>query len=426
MKVSNKLFFLPASLLLIAYFFRLGTIPNQLLLIGGAFILILICLFIFLLKQIKNAESLGQKFIHFVHFIIAILVIILPFAGVFNQGLIPISIYIVLLLVLMRYFIKLNDARYTLLNFIQPSNYRNFVLLNLILIILNSPFQFVIPDVFYSPDFQSEYEYEKGPNIYIDEAHNNHHKGSGLYTTFSNILRKDGYNIKAFHNEFSVESLDDVDILVISNALNNKNVDNWERPVYSAFSETEIQNLNIWVKAGGSLFFIADHMPFGTASKDLALSFGFKFSDGSVVKKVKDGIDLFSRKKKTLSNNIITQGRGPTEFIDSVVTFTGQAIEIPESAISILVFNDEYVHYTPQIRHHIDDVEEENITGLSQGAYMTYGTGRIVVFGEAAMFTGQLPAGLSFWKKIGLNSVEAKNNYKLLLNIVHWLDHKID
>jgi hypothetical protein len=53
---------------------------------------------------------------------------------------------------------------------------------------------------------------------------------------------------------------------------------------------------------------------------------------------------------------------------------------------------------------------------------MKCGKGRIVVFGEAAMFSGQLGAGLS-WIKVGMNSSEAKNNYKLLLNIVHWLDN---
>ena len=69
-------------------------------------------------------------------------------------------------------------------------------------------------------------------------------------------------------------------------------------------------------------------------------------------------------------------------------------------------------------------VKAENISGYSQAAYLPYGNGKIVVSGEAAMFTGQFGAGLS-WQKVGLNSPKAKNNYKLLLNIIHWLDTKL-
>jgi hypothetical protein len=46
------------------------------------------------------------------------------------------------------------------------------------------------------------------------------------------------------------------------------------------------------------------------------------------------------------------------------------------------------------------------------------------MFGEAAMFTAQL-AGASK-AKVGMNSEYAEENYKLLLNIIHWLDGKIE
>ena len=87
------------------------------------------------------------------------------------------------------------------------------------------------------------------------------------------------------------------------------------------------------------------------------------------------------------------------------------------SAHSILSFNENYVQYGSGGAND----GPEDIHGFSQGAYMHYGKGRLVVFGEAAMFTGQYGGGLS-WMKVGMNSPRAKNNYKLLLNIVHWLD----
>lgn len=65
-----------------------------------------------------------------------------------------------------------------------------------------------------------------------------------------------------------------------------------------------------------------------------------------------------------------------------------------------------------------------DINGWSQGAFMRYGKGRVVVSGEAAMFPAQLadPSQAT----VGMNSDFAEENYKLLLNIIHWLDKRID
>ncbi len=394
-------------------------IPNQLVLLGFSLLLILVFLLIFLIRQIKRSKDIGEKIVNVACFILIISALFLPLIGVFEQGIIPVVIYLILIGGLSFYFIRLKaDSS----SFFDQSNYRNFVILNLLLIIFNSPFQEVLPDISYSPTFQAEYSPNKGPEVYIDEAHNNLHTRKGLYATFSNLLEKDGYNVKSFEQKFTVKSLKKIKFLVISNALHLQNVNDWNGPVASAFTKNEIKALNDWVDNGGSLFFIADHIPFGEASADLALSFGFNFSKGSVIKLDEKGVDLFSRNRNTLISNCITEGRNSSEFVDSIVTFTGQAIEIPVDARPILLFDDEFAHYSPETRKNLDGVKAENIVGMSQGAYMQYGSGRIVVFGEAAMFTGQLPAGLSFWKKIGMNAPEAKNNYKLLLNTMHWLD----
>ena len=211
-------------------------------------------------------------------------------------------------------------------------------------------------------------------------------------------------------------------ILVICNALNYKNIES-EQPVYSAFSNDEIQSINSWVKNGGSLFLIADHTPFSSASKELAITFGFEFTDGYAEKKIssKYPSDLFCRNNNTLTQNTITKGRKPSEYVDSITTFVGQAFKIPDSATSILVFDQNYVLNTPLINGKIESIKTESIAGYSQGAILIYGKGHIATFGEASMFTGQLPAGLS-WVKRGFNSPEAKNNFKLLLNTIHWLD----
>jgi len=65
-----------------------------------------------------------------------------------------------------------------------------------------------------------------------------------------------------------------------------------------------------------------------------------------------------------------------------------------------------------------------NAKGWSQGAYKKYRKGRIVIFGEAAMFTAQLAGPNKI--KMGMNNEIAPENFQLLLNIIHWLDGKIE
>jgi hypothetical protein len=420
MKTSNKVFLLPSIILLLAIVVKIFDFPNHLLFVVGALSLILILLIVFLIFEIRKQKSSQEKIPHPIFCLFSFLIILLPYIGMFQQKPLPNLIYAGMVIAVIFYFKKINSNRYSFVSFISPYNYRNFVLQNLLLVILNSPFIDIIPDKFYSPSFTPKYEQSKGPELFIDEAHNNYHTLSGLYTTFSNILKKDGYNVKPFSKKFSDKSLKSTKLLVISNALNIKNLDNWEYSVNKAFDENEIKCIKDWVSNGGSLFLIADHPPFSIASEDLAKAFGFKFADGIARKKQKSGDDLFCRKNNMLLENEITNGNKPKEFVDSIITYTGQAFQIPDSAKSILTFNLSYAEFLT-LKGESDPVKD--ILGLSQGAYMKFGKGKLVVFGEAAMFSGQFGAGLS-WAKVGLNSPKAKNNYKLLLNIVHWLDNK--
>lgn len=414
MKHVNKLFFLPAFVLLIALGIKLLGWPNHVLYVAGGLLLVLVLLIVYSATAIAQAGA-GQKFIHFLFIVLSFVVIVLPFVGMFQQGLIPILIYFVLFFCVVAYFYTGNPA----LRNPHAKQQARFVFIHLILVMLNSPFTHVLPDKFYSPPFHPKYEQGKGTAIFIDEAHHNYHTHDGLYTTFANVLRKDGYVVSAFEKRFTNESLQDIKILVIANALHEKNVDTWKAPVHPAFDEQEVQSLKAWVEKGGSLFLIADHPPFSSAAKSLGAAFGFVFSDKTAEQKERSRNDLFCRKNKMLKANEITNGNSPTKYVDSIVTFTGQAFKIPDSAVSILTFDSNYAAFTSRKQA----VKPEDITGLSQGAYMKYGKGRLVVFGEAAMFSGQLGAGLS-WVKIGMNSRKAKNNYKLLLNLVHWLDRQ--
>ena len=88
-----------------------------------------------------------------------------------------------------------------------------------------------VPDLNYDPSIENPaYQTGKGPVIFIDEGHNNFHTKDGRYLPFAKVLEKDGYQVKAYKGTFNEKSLNDGRILVIANALNSINTDNWSLP----------------------------------------------------------------------------------------------------------------------------------------------------------------------------------------------------
>jgi len=270
-----------------------------------------------------------------------------------------------------------------------------------------------------------EYPKGKGTLVLIDEGHNNFHTADGRYLPFAWLLRADGYVVKGYTGEFKKDQLKNAGILVIANALNKINILSWFLPTPSAFTQEEIETVKDWVKAGGSLFLIADHMPMGGAVTDLAAAFGFKFTNGFAADTSASGPAYFNRRDKTLLSCSITNGRNPAESVNKVVTFTGQAFQTPPNATTILRFDERYLLLESDTAWVFNSrTRYTTISGWSQGAYMKYGMGRLVMFGEAAMFTAQLAGPKKI--KVGMNSDYAEENYKLLLNIIHWLDGRME
>jgi hypothetical protein len=278
-----------------------------------------------------------------------------------------------------------------------------------------------VADTLYSPHISNPvYPDGKGSVVLIDEAHHNFHTLRGRFLPFANVLEKDGYIVQASSKPFTAEELERGKILVIANALHSSNSEQWTLPTPSAFTENEIEILNGWVREGGSLFLIADHMPFPGAAEKLAASFHFKFYNGFATQR--SGKDIFSP-GEGLMTNVVTVGRNKSETVTSLQTFTGQAFEIPEGANPIIVLDSDFKVKMPKTAWQFDKdmlvVPGEN---LVQGAFMQYGKGRLVVFGEAAMFTAQLHGK----NKMGMNSRSASQNAQFLLNTIHWLDGILD
>jgi len=277
-----------------------------------------------------------------------------------------------------------------------------------------------VPDTAYKPYIaHPAYPPGNGPQICIDEGHNNFHTRSNRYLPFAMLLERDGYTTGGYTGQFDAQRLSRCRILVISNALHETNVTRWHKPVLSAFTPEETEIVRQWVEDGGSLFLIADHMPMGGAAAEMAAAFGFGFTDGFALDTAQAGPALFCRANGSLADNILTNG--DDERVDSIWSFTGQAFTIPVDASPVLTFNDKYLLLLSDTAWVFNKKTVfKPIGGWSQLAFMEYGKGRVVMSGEAAMFTAQLAGPQQF--RAGMNSPIAVRNYRLLLNIIHWLD----
>ena len=302
----------------------------------------------------------------------------------------------------------------------------NHVVLFLILTFNTNVAAQQISDTTYAPVIEHPaYAPNAGPSVLIDAGHYNFHTATGRYAPFANLLRRDGYQVAEHPGQFTEASLADCKILVISNALHQSDVRHWHLPNTSAFTDVEIKVLQQWVDEGGRLFLIADHMPMGGAVKKLAAAFGFACTDGFAMDTTGLSPSLFSSHAGNLTENVITVGRATQEKISTIATFTGQAFKCPEDATSVINLDDRFVNMLPDSAWIFrDTTDRQPASGWSQGAYKAYGQGRIVLFGEAAMFTAQLAGPQR--RKMGMNHPDAPQNYQLLLNIIHWLDGLMD
>lgn len=257
-----------------------------------------------------------------------------------------------------------------------------------------------------------------GPVVYIDEAHHNFHTAEGRFAPFAHLLTADGFRVRRFQSRFDQASLDSIGILVISNALAAANADNWGRPVNAAFAESEISALENWVRRGGALLLIADHMPMAGAAMTLGARFGVPFIDGFAIDP-KGWVTVFRRSDGSLANHAITNGRSPAERVDSIATFTGSAFLHTVAVDTLLTLPEGTRVLLPQVAHQFSDSTPYLLgSHLLQGAVRQVGRGRLAIFAEAGMFTAQRQTGGG---PMGLNDPRAGGNAQFILNLLHWM-----
>jgi hypothetical protein len=254
------------------------------------------------------------------------------------------------------------------------------------------------------------------PKVLFDEAHFNFHTAGGRYKPFADLITNDGYRVIANKEKFAAQSLNGADVLVIANAgAAEAGSADRRKP---AFTDAECDAVREWVRAGGALLLIADHAPAGSAAANLSATFGVDMSKGFTADPVnyeRVALDTswirFSRVNRNLGDHPITRGRDATERINSVLSFTGQSLKGPKESTALLKLSRGA--YDVDDLNHPDKAKMTSSAGRAQSVALSFGKGRVVVFGEAAMLTAQN-------QNFGMN-YPGTDNRQLVLNVMHWL-----
>jgi hypothetical protein len=262
----------------------------------------------------------------------------------------------------------------------------------------------------------------RGTLVLLDEAHFNFHTVAGRYAPFVKLIERDGYDVRPNRAKFSRVALRSARVLVIANAIAKENEQAWRLPVLPAFADDEIAEIREWVREGGSLLLIADHMPFAGAAEKLALEFGVVFLNGFATDTTgKTGPIRFRRVDQSLGSHRILNGRWGRDRIDSVTSFTGQAFRLTTgSGVALMTLPHNTTVLLPAVAWQFSDsTPRVRADWMLQGAAMEFGRGRVVVLGEAAMLSAQVqgPDRLPF----GMNHPAAPQNAQFALNVVRWL-----
>lgn len=257
-----------------------------------------------------------------------------------------------------------------------------------------------------------------GPSVKIDQGHRNRHTLATGYAPFATLLGNDGYRLAAHDGAFSAASLAGTDILVIANA-------NGPERGSTAFTEAEIAAVKAWVEGGGSLLLVADHTPFSNAAMQLGEALGFTFREGFALHPGQRNRDIF-RRGAGLADHPITRGAGGDPAVEAIQTFTGSAFTAP-AAQPLITLGAGFVMINPgggggQVR--LNDLPQQSVEGLLQGAVRELGRGRIAVIGEAAMLTAQVAEGMPQSPDAMAFGFGAEQNKQFALNLLHWLSRR--
>jgi hypothetical protein len=109
-----------------------------------------------------------------------------------------------------------------------------------------------------------------------------------------------------------------------------------------------------------------------------------------------------------------------------VASFTGQGFRVITGAVQPLMRLPADIQLLEPDTAWVFDSSTKRRTGPGwlQGATLRVGRGRVVVLGEAAMFSAQLAGAQRI--PVGMNAPISEQNAQFLLNTMHWLTGLLD
>ncbi len=277
---------------------------------------------------------------------------------------------------------------------------------------------------------------QEHPRVVVDQAHHNFQTIDGGYHPFAELLTSDGYEVVPGTAAFESSTLAGVRVLVIANARGGELPQDVPKP---AFPANECDAVEQWVRDGGSLLLIADHTPFGSAAYDLAIRFGVQMGRGYVFDRQHSEPNsptflVFSTDNGLLGEHPVLSGRSTSERVQRVVAFTGQSLSIPSGAVALLKLAPSAFEVVDSparvaalvasgLRDPGDISGAQSDAGRAQSVALVFGKGRVIVTGEAALFSAQV---LRFDRpgmpdlRFGMNA-PGNDDKQFVLNVLHWL-----
>jgi hypothetical protein len=238
-----------------------------------------------------------------------------------------------------------------------------------------------------------------GPVVLIDEAHHNFHRVTGSYGVVAEVIRADGFVVRAGSAKVTDAAVSGVTVFVSANplaeprqALVEKAKESGEEFQWSAaarssaFTPDEIGTLQRWVRGGGGLLLVLDHPPFGGSGAALAAAFGVDVRNAQTTDPAHQenniaGRLVFSRETSLIGDHPVTQ------HVTRVISFLGTSIAGPSEASVLLRLSPTAVdrEWRTETRSFIT----LSAKGRAQGLALTVGRGRVIVLGEAGLFAAE-------------------------------------
>lgn len=262
------------------------------------------------------------------------------------------------------------------------------------------------------------------PKVLFDEAHKNHHQIETTYKPFATLITNDGCSVKSTDKPIDNTALANIDVYIIATAMGKEDPGD-----KSPFTQNEVDQLEKWVKDGGSLLLITEHFPFGLAMSPVLNKFGVQVHNGYVEDTLLNNKDVRDALLFTKSKGNLNPTHPILDKVERLNTFTGSSVKGDSTWTQLFIFTPNAQNFNVKVNvkkdggditTSVEYADFYSANGYSQGICKEYGKGKVVVLAESAFLTAQFDRNIN---KYGMNSHD-EDNKQFVLNLIRWLATK--